>query len=127
MAEFLIIDFMEYKGPELITGFPNLVPIPRSERFYEIDKRHYRVQFPVVLSFAMTIHKSQGSTLEKAYIDIGDKEFSLGLTYVAFSRVKKFENLFLKGFTMSRFEMVNKGISFENRVREWERILALRK
>ena len=81
-----------------------------------------RIQFPVVLAFAMTIHKSQGSTIENAYIDIGDREFSLGLTYVGLSRVKNVKNLFLKGFTFTRYSAVKKGDNFKFRVLEWGRL-----
>ncbi|MDR1417589.1 MAG: hypothetical protein LBI80_00225, partial [Endomicrobium sp.] len=42
------------------------------------------------------IHKAQGLTLEKAYIDIGNGAFSAGQTYVALSRIRSIEGVFLK-------------------------------
>ena len=44
----------------------------------------------------MTIHKSQGKTFGSVVVDIGDGAFSHGQTYVALSRCKSLEGLFLK-------------------------------
>lgn len=53
-------------------------------------------QYPLRLAWAMTIHKSQGKTLESAVIDMGDGAFAHGQTYVALSRCKSLEGLYLK-------------------------------
>jgi ATP-dependent DNA helicase PIF1 len=55
-------------------------------------------QMPLILSWALTIHKSQGATLEIAEIDIGSDIFECGQTYVALSRLKSIEGLYLKSF-----------------------------
>jgi ATP-dependent DNA helicase PIF1 len=49
---------------------------------------HERQQLPLRLAWALTIHKSQGLTLPKAWIDIGKSERTAGVSYVAISRVK---------------------------------------
>ena len=52
--------------------------------------------FPVRLAFAVTIHKSQGKTFDKAVIDVGRGTFAHGQMYVALSRCKSLEGIVLK-------------------------------
>ena len=49
-----------------------------------------RIQFPLRLSYAMTINKSQGQTFEKVGIALRNPCFSHGQLYVAFSRARSF-------------------------------------
>jgi ATP-dependent DNA helicase PIF1 len=52
-------------------------------------------QYPVRLAFAVTIHKSQGKTFEKAVIDVGRGTFAHGQMYVALSRCTTLEGIVL--------------------------------
>ena len=52
-------------------------------------------QFPLRLAWAVTIHKSQGKTYERAIVDLGQRSFAPGQTYVALSRITDLDGLYL--------------------------------
>jgi ATP-dependent DNA helicase PIF1 len=62
-------------------------------------------QLPLILAWALTIHKSQGATLDIAEIDAGSGIFECGQTYVALSRVKSLEGLYLTSFDASKIKV----------------------
>lgn len=72
-----------------------------------------RLQFPVRLAWALTIHKCQGMTLERACIDIGSDVFSEGQTYVALSRVPCLEALYIAAFNPQKVFVNRAALSFD--------------
>jgi ATP-dependent DNA helicase PIF1 len=65
-------------------------------------------QLPLILAWALTIHKAQGATLELAEVDAGSGIFECGQTYVALSRVKSLEGLYLSSFDAKRIRVNRK-------------------
>jgi len=79
---------------------------------------HERQQLPLKLAWALTIHKSQGLTLHKSWIDIGKSEATLGLTYVAISRVRDLSSLVLEPMTFDRLQNIKKSNNLKYRKAE---------
>ena len=66
-------------------------------------------QIPLIYAWAITIHKAQGVTLDMAQIDAGSNIFECGQTYVALSRVKNLEGLYLTAISPHKIQ-VNKKV-----------------
>jgi ATP-dependent DNA helicase PIF1 len=91
----LSFEFPEWEGVD-----PSWVPIvPVTARWDD------RTQLPLTTAWAITIHKSQGLTLARVVIDLGPKDFSAGLSFVAISRVKTLKGLaFHSPFALPRLQ-----------------------
>jgi ATP-dependent exoDNAse (exonuclease V) alpha subunit len=89
----------------------------------EIDARVIGTfeQYPIRLSWAVTVHKSQGKTFDNINIDSGWGMFAHGQLYVALSRARKLEGI--------RFEtpIKAKDIIFDKRVNEFFRQVNIKK
>ena len=84
----------------------NLVPIRRTEREIAINSKSAcsptikRLQFPIILSWASTIHKVQGKTFQKVVVcfDLFKQQtFNIGQIYATLSRVTSLDGLYLTG------------------------------
>ena len=69
-------------------------------------------QIPLILAWGVTIHKSQGLSLNSAIIDVGNDIFEAGQIYVALSRIKTLEGLYLVNFAINKIKINNKVIEF---------------
>jgi ATP-dependent DNA helicase PIF1 len=126
----ILVEFDEYDGPSAVTNFERpIVPIvPETAEFDEAcGKSGSRSQFPLVLGWAMTIHKSQGLTLDKVVLGIGSIEIAVGLTYVGCSRVRSWQNLaFDYSFPWARMEKINRHAGLVKIRAEIDRLMSLR-
>ena len=111
----LLVQFdEECKGPSVSSMFQLCVPIcPITQVSGNLGQRYKRQQLPLRLAWAMTIHKCQGLTLTKAWIDLGSSERTLGITYVALRRVKKIQDLIIEPVTLQRLQAVKKLTNFK--------------
>lgn len=66
-------------------------------------------QIPLIHAWAITIHKAQGVSLDLAQIDAGSNIFECGQTYVALSRIKSMDGLYLTAFDPQKIK-VNKKV-----------------
>ena len=79
-------------------------------------KRASISQIPLRLAWAITVHKSQGMTLDAARIDLR-KAFVPGMGYVALSRVRDIDNLYLTGINRMALQMSDEAYAIDERLR----------
>lgn len=94
-------------------------PIPISHQTWESEEVDglKRSQIPLILAYAITIHKCQGATLDSALIDIGQSTFEMGQAYVALSRVKSLDSLYVFDYDPLAIKAHPKVIAFYESVK----------
>ena len=99
---YVIVDMPGYVGPTMVEGQPTWVCIPKQQARHETMRGVSRTQFPLVLSYGMTVHKSQGLTLADGCVFNMDHEPTwcplkcIGLAFVGMSRTKDFAQMAFK-------------------------------
>lgn len=114
-----VVDFepgTEYPIVQFING--RIVSMmPDTWELRDGDKKRASItQIPLRLAWAITVHKSQGMTLDAARIDLR-KAFVEGMGYVALSRVKNLENLYLLGLNKMALTMSQDAHEIDSRLR----------
>ncbi|MFW9930723.1 MAG: AAA family ATPase, partial [Candidatus Thorarchaeota archaeon] len=105
----------EIRGEEIRVRFVN-----NREEWIEYSSWEYedsesifiRKQIPLILAWAITIHKSQGCTLDYAICNIGKNIFTEGQGYVALSRVRNLKGLFLQDFEISSIKVNEEALEY---------------
>ena len=85
----IMMEFDKYSGPVFLTTADgrNIVPILPVERDFLIGATLCaRTQFPLIVCYAITMHKSQSITEDMIVTDLSCRDFQAGLSYVAISR-----------------------------------------
>jgi len=103
----------------VVTGFDAIDGVPRVKFMSCFDPRRVEVatwesdgdhpvkrkQIPLRLAYALTIHKAQGASLDSALIDVGSATFEYGQAYVALSRVRSLEALYVHDIERAAFRV----------------------
>ena len=110
LANYPMVKFI---NGEILTVDPHTWP---SEDVEGLERQ----QIPLRLAYAVTIHKAQGATLDCALIDIGRNTFEYGQAYVALSRVKSLDCLYIWDLDPSAFRVHPKVEAFLQTVYEMD-------
>jgi len=108
----VVVGFAHDNTPivQFLRGDP--IPIQRQDWVSNESPVVVRQQIPLRVAYALTIHKSQGATLDCALIDIGKNTFECGQAYVALSRVRNIESLYVWNVEPSRIRAHSAVIRF---------------
>ena len=122
----VMVWFDHYTGPTVHDGTVPITPIRHN--WSSSGGQCSRLQLPLKLAWVLTIHKSQGLTLDKVVIDVGKKEFSCGLSFVACSRVRKLKDIsFVPPFPFQRLTSIARSRCLQDRKEEDQQLLSLQK
>lgn len=116
----IVVDFSSKKHYPVVE-FENGSELTIGPETWEISTFNYNTgeleilasmkQIPLNLAWAVTIHKSQGMTLDKAECDLKNA-FAEGQIYVALSRVRDISGLFIKSFDVNKVKVNKKILKF---------------
>ena len=103
---------IEMRELEIIVRFNNKKTCTIGYHAFQSNtKWNFFFKIPLMLAWAVTIHKSQGATLDYAEIDV-DTVLLKSPTYVALSRVKSIDGVFLKSLNKKRIKVNEKVVEF---------------
>lgn len=124
IAVIVQFDKDDYIGPSFCKNMPNCVPIfPVTSHINDTNGLNLeRQQLPLKLAWSITIHKSQGLTLKKSWVDLGPSENVAGLAYVALSRVRKLSDLVIEPMSFERLQSIKKTSNYKFRLLEEARL-----
>ena len=112
LTEYPVVEFRDGRR---VTMVPDVWELRDGER-----KRASISQVPLRLAWAITVHKSQGMTLDAAKIDLR-KAFVEGMGYVALSRVRDLDNLYLYGINRRALEVSPDALAIDEVLRQVSR------
>ncbi len=119
----VVVHFDKYCGPQFFQSNErkNWIPINPLTIYSEIAGGN-RTQYPLRLAYSMTITRSQGQTLGKGVIDLGPKERTLGIAFVALSRFKNINDFLIMPFSYDRLSKIKDSKCLKPRIEEENRL-----
>ena len=119
----VIVEFKNYRGPDFNDNQPLCIPIcPITVASQTEIGFHKKQQLPLRLAWALTIHKSQGLTLPKAWIDIGKSDRTARVSYVAIGRVKTLASCVIEPMTYEQLTSLKLSANLQYRLEEENRL-----
>lgn len=118
-SQGIVIDIIDTCTPPLpVVRFSNGITRTIQPKYWQSEEYPKIAigQYPLCLAWALTIHKIQGATLTMAEMDIGQSIFEYGQTYVALSRIKSLDGLYLSDFQSERIAANPKVVAFYNTI-----------
>jgi hypothetical protein len=119
-----IVKDLDKDGIVVETKDGKLIDVKMEEWKYEDEGvvKARIMQYPLRLAWAITVHKSQGMSLDEAIVTLGET-FEYGQGYVALSRLRSLEGLYLKSYNPKSLQ-VNSAISeFDEKIRKDSRFI----
>ena len=106
-------------GPTVRTFTGQIIDVePASWKIEEDGKVNAEiVQYPLRLAWAITVHKSQGMSLDYVEVDLS-KSFERGMGYVALSRVRSIDGLRIIGFNDMALKVSDEIVTFDRELRD---------
>lgn len=121
----VVMDFDDTVPVVVTAGGREVRVEPHSWKLEEDNRIAAEVtQLPLRLAWAITIHKSQGMSLDAAEIDLS-RSFTPGMGYVALSRIRSLEGLYLRGANQMALAMHPDIFAFDETARQRSEALAL--
>lgn len=121
-----VVDFeplTEYPIVEFNNG-REITMVPDTWEMRDGDRKRASIsQIPLRLAWAITVHKSQGMTLDAARIDLR-KAFVDGMGYVALSRVRDIDNLYLYGINQKALQVSPDALAIDEILRQSSQVTA---
>ena len=93
-----------------------LINITYYKNIYQEDNSLYFSYMPIKLAYALSIHKSQGATLDAIEINIGKDIFAAGQAYTALSRARSLNNVIIKDVIINSFIIKDKVLEFYSKI-----------
>ncbi len=121
-----VIDFDGNTPIVVIAGGKEIRVEPHSWSLEEDGRVRAEVtQLPLRLAWAITIHKSQGMSLDAAEVDLS-RSFTPGMGYVALSRVRSMDGLFLAGINQVALQLHPLIFEYDRELRELSEEMGLK-